>query len=118
MQCGGRGVCSGMYIVVDSKETLREDELRSSRAAYTGRGEAMISCQIHVDFVLSGSLLGICEAEYTCNLPEPGRVKSASELRSHPPSAFTIISRLVFPSYKAYRILFRSHHLSKDCLQG
>ena len=55
MQCGGRSVCSGMYIVVDSKETLREDELRSSRAAYTGRGEAMISCQIHVDFVLSGS---------------------------------------------------------------
>ena len=57
MQCGGRSVCSGMYIVVDSKETLREDELRSSRAAYTGRGEAMISCQIHVDFVLSGSQL-------------------------------------------------------------
>ena len=57
MQCGGRSVCSGMYIVVDSKETLREDELRSSRAANTGRGEAMISCQIHVDFVLSGSLL-------------------------------------------------------------
>ena len=46
-----------MYIVVDSKETLREDELRSSRAAYTGRGEPMISCQIHVDFVLSGSQL-------------------------------------------------------------
>ena len=75
MQCGGRSVCSGMYIVVDSKETLREDELRSSRAAYTGRGEAMISCQIHVDFVLSGSQLA--DREYakqstlaTCPSPD------------------------------------------------
>ena len=44
--------------MVDRKKVLREGGLCPPRAAHIGRGEAMISCQICVDFVLPGSCLG------------------------------------------------------------